>query len=192
MAGLHVAFGKQLTDDVLAVYWDNLKQYDDAQFAVASKVLLDTFVPSAACPFPVIAHFKIAIGDDLETRAQTALSAVFNAIREHGAYDSVDFGDGALHAVILRYGGWPALCQYEKDDAKWWDVNEGRFIAAYKAAVKYGENAEYPTGLIEQANRMSGHVRFIPGPVLCGQAKRRQIEHEHQSALVPQVPGGVV
>lgn len=49
-------------------------------------------------------------------RALLAWGEVYQAMRDVGAYTSVDFGNPAIHAAVVDVGGWPALCRTGTDE----------------------------------------------------------------------------
>lgn len=69
----------------------------------------------------------------------------------------------ALHSVIERIGGWPALCTWSDKD---WNINEGRLIESYEAALLFKEfGSKYLLGLSEMENNKNG-FKNIDKPVL--------------------------
>lgn len=50
---------------------------------------------------------------NLEARATPAWVKVRMAIREHGAYASIQFDDPVIHSCVEAMGGWPFLCDTE-------------------------------------------------------------------------------
>lgn len=162
MAGLQAYFGKILTDEVLEMYWDSIKNLDEIDFVRAVANLKNNFITTSACPFPLIAHFLESCGRAPDQQAQNVITKLRNAIREHGKYNTINFGNGALHTVIVRYGGWPAICTWSDKD---WQLNERNFIAAYKAAMAYGDTSGPVIGITEAENKLTGYDKYTPPPV---------------------------
>jgi hypothetical protein len=146
---LQAQFGKADDDRVKGLYMA-LKNLTDEQMRDATKRILKGFAPTSACPFPVPSHFITASGSGPKTKAQNLMAMLSAAVHKVGAYRSVDFGSPTLHAVIKRFGGWPAICRWGQDE---WNINEGRFLAALENAVDYDENGgDHLAGIYELQN----------------------------------------
>lgn len=136
MISLQKYFGKAVEDSIIALYWENLQRYTDEVFAHALIKIFHNFHPSATVPFPLISDFMEAIGDTAENRAQLAVAAVKNAAEKIGSYNSVDFGDPALHATINRFGGWPEIANWANHGK--WEFQEKNFMKAYISVYESG------------------------------------------------------
>lgn len=116
--------------------------------------------------FPTIAavrRFAGPKGLSDEQRASVAWDAVTAAIRDHGAYRSVDFSDRIINAVVRAYGGWERLCGEDLDQRTW---NRKRFIEAYVTVSRTGiGNASPLPGIAEREN---GCAREKPLLIDCG------------------------
>ena len=160
MAYLERMYGKKLDEIVIRGYWNRFNNWTDEKWKTVAARIMDTFKPSAQVPFPVMAHFIEAAGDDTKTRARTVIGWVIQAITQIGAYQSVDFGDRHLHSVILRYGGWPTICAWSNDD---WRMKETAFVVAYEAAVNSGDvGPDHLVGLVEHDNMQGAYTAFLP------------------------------
>lgn len=135
MLYLQEMYGRMVTDIVLKQYWERLKNMSDEEWKKAVENLIDTFVPTATVPFPLVPHILQACGADRNTRGVIAVAKVKQAIARYGKYESVDLGDNTLHGVIVAFGGWPAICEWTQKD---WDINHQRFIDMYESAVTTG------------------------------------------------------
>lgn len=99
-------------------------------------------------------------------RALVAWSKAYDAIRMVGAWQSVAFDDGVIHAVIEDLGGWPTFCASKIDDLPF--VSR-RFCEAYRAYARRPALA-YPrwlSGLAESENSLHGQP--IAAPLLVGE-----------------------
>ena len=97
-------------------------------------------------------------------RSLTAWGKVYEAMQRVGAYRSVAFDDGAIHAAIEDIGGWCAICRL---DTKELPHLQRRFTESYRVHSKQlGSFAAYLPGEHEIANRVSGHK--TQAPVLIG------------------------
>lgn len=160
MAILQAAFSHEMSEEAMDVYWMVFGKVDAAQLKSAVERLVVSFTPTAACPFPVPAQIREALGDSGPRVAQRMMTMLHAAIREHGYYDSVSFGDLALHAVIARFGGWMAVSNWKDDD---WKIQEGRFLDAYKVALECGDSGpKYLAGFFECDNTGRGYAKSIP------------------------------
>ena len=112
---LQKIYGK-LDHDLYKIYWDQLKQTEDRTFELAVKKIIDSYEFNF---FPKIAVFKKNIGEDYKTRAHNAVLRVKYATTHVGQYESIDFQDRQLHAVIQQYGGWPDICMWHDDEWKY-------------------------------------------------------------------------
>lgn len=104
-----------------------------------------------------------------EMRAITAWNAVRLAIRQHGAYASVNFDDPAINATIRTLGGWPALCAKDSDELDKWTVKE--FGKTYAAFVGHGVGAEVGkalAGVHEHTNFGRGYAVEPPKQIATG------------------------
>lgn len=176
IAVLEAYYGYKLQKNIglMQMYWSALKRLSDKDIEIAFKNIRDTFRPTSQVPFPLIPHFLEAIGDTGQHRAQKALSALKEAIANYGAYQTVDFGDKVLHAVIDRFGGWVEICQWQKHD---WDINEGRFLKAYETANLNPDNGpEKLIGIFEHENRLAGYDGFIPAAIKIQGLDRPELE----------------
>jgi len=112
-------------------YWDLLNHLSDEDFSNAVKNIVKEFIPTATVPFPLVAHFLKYCGSGGKEQASHAISLLRATRQRIGAYNSVSFGDPALHFVIQSFGGWPVMCRMSDKE---WDINEGRMVEAYKSA----------------------------------------------------------
>jgi len=140
--------GKDLLPDRQKIYFEALKFLTDSQFNNAVQKIVESFIPTTQAPFPLIAHFLQYSGIAGTNRAQMVVLAVKKAAETVGAYNTVDFGDGALHAVINRFGGWPIVARWFDE----WKFNEKNFILAYEAAYAACENDPPCKGIYEINN----------------------------------------
>ena len=136
MIYLQKLFAKELSDEVVAIYWERLKTFPDIDFEMAMKDIVDTFIPTSTVPFPMIAHFIQSTGLSNEGRAHAAVVMVKRYAESCGSYKSVNFGDRALHSTINRFGGWTIIARWGEE----WQYQEKNFMEAYKSALEYDPN----------------------------------------------------
>lgn len=139
-----------------------LKGMNNETFQAACKNLIKTFIPTAANPFPVPAHFLNAIGEDVETQAEHLMTRMFWGIQKFGSYRSVNFNNRALHSVIERWGGWPKICHMTEEE---WRISEGRFKSALISALRYGEDGPKTCpGIADIHNNSVGAIECVRSP----------------------------
>lgn len=178
--GLQVLFGHMLSDSVVGMYMDALKDLSDEQIERAVRYQIANFEPTSAKPFPVPADFFKAIGNSEPDMAQEAIRRLRKATQDHGAYKSVSFGDPALHATIERFGGWCAVCRWSDDD---WKINTKSFIAGYQSAVRnHTKGPKYLAGITEIENT-GLYESFIPDVVCIGNDDLKRLENKSVSKL---------
>lgn len=102
-------------------------------------------------------------------RALIAWGKTLEAMQRVGAYQSVVFDDGAIHAVIDDMGGWPAVCRSEIDDLP---HVQRRFCEAYRTYSRRPDLAYPPrlVGVSEAENAIAG--RPVGKPMLIGNSAR--------------------
>lgn len=156
-------FETNLADSKLEVYWIALQGLSEKEFSNACSGILQHYKYNK---FPLPAVFFEYAGQSPDDLANMAVSRLKKAILSVGQYESVSFGDLALHSVIMRFGGWGPICAWGYDD---WKINEGRFIAAYKSAVICKDKGpEYLPGIHELQNRGKAFDEWIKKPKLIG------------------------
>ena len=156
--------GKNGKSNVYSMYWQMLKHLSDEQFKLAVTNLLKDWHSTSRVPFPLVADFLSHCGESSDIRAQRAVSMVREASSRVGSYRSIDFQDRALHAIIERFGGWIVISHWTQKE---WNINEKRFVEAYKAAVSFNETGpKYLPGKTEKENAFSGHDHFIKPPTM--------------------------
>lgn len=80
------------------------------------------------------------IKEDPSTKAWLLID---NAMRKHGPYVSIDFGDKKIHKAIESLGGWEYLGTLSEDDWKW---KRKEFDSIYEALSN--DNQFYPDHVI--------------------------------------------
>ncbi len=118
-------------------------------------------------------------------RAVHAWQAVKKAIREHGAYASVDFEDRAVNAALRSLGGWLRICSSESEELdKWTRKDFEKLYAAFATSGVTEDSSRYLPGTHEGENTGKGLsatkvVRIATqqpqAPLLNGHNKRREL-----------------
>lgn len=102
-------------------------------------------------------------------RSLVAWGKVLDAMQRVGAYASVVFDEGVIHAVVEDLGGWPAICRGELKDLP---HVERRFCESYRAYAARGDVA-FPA-MLPGAHQSDNALKGTPSapPVLIGDPKR--------------------
>ena len=112
LAELH---DKKLSDPLLTLYWEALKDISFEDFKKAANVLA-----RAGKFFPKPVDFREYLSVDMTTQAALAYKKVDDAFYKAGIYATVIFDDPIIHAVIDNLGGWVKFCNQSDDELKWW------------------------------------------------------------------------
>jgi hypothetical protein len=142
-------FGMKIDDQIYRTYWELLKSFSDDEYKTIHEKIISSFVPTNQVPFPLPYHFLSASGRDGESRSKLAILAVIKASSMQSIYNSISFGDAALHETIERFGGWPAVACWSDED---WQFKEKNFIATYEAAQICNQGISKCRGIVEFEN----------------------------------------
>lgn len=161
-------YGKKLSQNVVALYWQALQDYDLAAVKDAlGRHLRNTdtgqFMPKVA---DII---RMMQGSSMDS-ALSAWSKVDRALRQVGPYESVVFDDPIIHRVLHDMGGWLSLGTKTEDE---WPFVAKEFENRYRGFKSRNERVEYPsklTGIFEANNSSEGHK--IAAPILIGDATK--------------------
>jgi len=147
LAGIADYYGKELSNGVIALYWQGLQAYDIE--AVEKALWEHTQNPDAGQFMPKIADITRTMQGRTQDQAAIAWAKVDAAVRRIGSYADVVFDDPLIHRVIVEMGGWIWLgTQVEHE----WPFIAKRFEAMYRGYRVRGELPEYPPALIGLAN----------------------------------------
>jgi hypothetical protein len=164
LAGVHNFYGKELSEFSGQVWWEASKDYEYGQVSKAlSSHLRDpdkgAFMPK---PSDLVRQLQGTYAD----RSLVAWGKVMEAMQRAGAYASVAFDDGAIHAAIEDLGGWVLLCRTTNDELSY---TQKRFCDSYRIYSKRPD-ATYPSrllGIAEASNAIRGY-QTPGGPALIG------------------------
>lgn len=171
---LLVSRGLPVDDDVILLWCMAMRDLSqsEVQDAILGFVQNSTEFPTPAA----VRKFAGPRGLADSERAKLAWGQVRTAIRQHGGYQSVDFEDRIVNAVIREMGGWNQLCESSVDEMVW---REKDFIRLYEAVAKSGVgDASALPGLCEASNVKAG----LPMPEPC-RVGARLPEHVAAGAL---------
>ncbi len=149
LAGMAEIYDVELTQMKINLYFEALKDLSVEQFIQACNYHTQT-----ARFFPKPSEIREAIAGDKQTKAIGAFTQLIQAVREYGAYKSVEFEDRLIMACVQRLGGWIKLCDSTTDEWKWIEKD---FYKLYQAME--GRETEGPAklvGITEQGNANKG------------------------------------
>jgi hypothetical protein len=121
-------FGETLSKTRAEAYFQALVDLDigTVQRAFRRAVRVCKFFPK---PADLREQAEGSTGD----RALLAWTRLLKAVERVGTYQSVDFGDPVLHAVIMQIGGWGELWRLERMTAKELSFERAHFVRLYEA-----------------------------------------------------------
>ena len=168
--GVHSFYSQDVSEFAAQVWWNAMQGYSIDQVRRAfDKHAAD---PKSGQFMPKPADLIRVLDGTQDDRAALAWSKVLSAIQRVGAYATVVFDEGAIHAAIEDLGGWPKACATKFEELPF---VEKRFCAAYRAHLKAG--SAYPgklPGIADQSNVAGGFG--TQEPVLIGNPEQaRQV-----------------
>ena len=118
---------QDVSEFALNVWWAGCQRFD---FDQVSRALSEHATDPDKGQFaPKVADIVRILGGTKTDRSLREWGRVHEAMSSVGAYQDVDFGDGATHAAIRDMGGWPKVCRTEIDQLSYL---QHRFCELYK------------------------------------------------------------
>jgi hypothetical protein len=118
---------QDVSEFALAVWWSGCQRFDLEQ---VSRALGEHATDPDKGQFaPKVADIVRILGGTKTDRSLREWGRVYEAMSRVGAYQDVDFGDGATHSAIRDMGGWPKMCRTEVDQLSYL---QHRFCELYK------------------------------------------------------------
>jgi len=170
LGGVYDFYGRDLSTFAGTVWWQSCERFDLEQVTKAfSAHLMDAehgrFLPKPADLVRVLQGTRT-------DRSLMAWAKVLDAIQHVGAYTSVCFDDGLIHAAIEDMGGWITLCRSTNDELPFL---QKRFCDTFKAYTTRGDDVAYPAVLKGVAALENGTRGYrVEKPTLIGDATRAQ------------------
>jgi len=163
---------KKPSEALQMIYIKVLQGFEYKQLEAA----FDSIVKTAKF-FPKPVEIINLITGGQEDRSLTAWYKVSTAIKKHGHYSTIDFGDPLIVRAITLLGGWSQICGTNSDDMVW---VQKEFERVYKnlIASKYSGKETLTIGHIEASNRMNGFEDAIPEPIKIEDKKNNLIEEK--------------
>lgn len=177
LASMAELFGRDLSETIIATYWrlgQNLSIEDFEKAATKAMDNLQYF------PLPVEIR-RLAGVMPTADKAIRAWTEVAKAVKNHGAYKSVDFEDKAINATIRAMGGWERFCQLPEAEFHVWAKKDfERIYASYSDSGTTDEAGEYLLGTHEKNNTGAdwGDRLLTTGPVEVGKAPLEKVERK--------------
>jgi len=171
LSALAEYYGKELSDGVIALYWQGLSQYpiDDIEAAIGRHLQN----PDTGQWMPKIADIVRMIDGTTQSAAAMAWAKVMRAVGSVGMYQSLAFDDALIHLVIDDLGGWHGICQISEAELPFL---QKRFETNYRAYRMRGADVpphpRYLVGISETLNSANGY-RSDP-PQLVGDLAKAQ------------------
>lgn len=159
LAGVHDFYGKDMSEFAGRVW---LQACDGFELEQATKALSAHLMdPERGQFMPKPADLVRALHGTQTDRALLAWGKVLDAAQRVGAYTSVCFDDGLIHAVVEDLGGWIKVCRAGTDELP---HVQRRFCDSYRAYARRGDVAfpSHLAGESELANGMAGHAARPP------------------------------
>lgn len=162
-------YGRTISEGAMSLWWAALERFDIEQVERAFRATVED--PDGGQFMPKPADLIRRIVGTQADRSLVAWGKVLDAMHRVGAYESVVFDDGAIHAAISDMGGWPAVCRSKTDDLPFVQRRFTDLHRAYSLRPDHPYPARLP-GDHEAANAMRGHGTAPPS--LIGDARRAQ------------------
>lgn len=168
--GISDYYGKQISKNVMRLYWEGLKQYDLQ--AVEKAFWTHTQNPDSGQFMPKIADVAKYLKGRTTDQASQAWSKVDKAVRIVGTYQDVVFDDPIIHRVIEDMGGWISFGNKREDE---WPFVQNHFENRYRGFVMREEIPEHQARLIGIANAQNAQNGFpLNPPMLIGNPSKAQ------------------
>jgi hypothetical protein len=192
LQGVHDFYSRELSVFAGRVWWDACATFDLEQVTKAlSAHLMD---PERGMFMPKPADLVRELQGTRTDRSLIAWGKVLDAIQRVGAYQSVVFDDGVIHAVIEDLGGWVKVCRGNVDDLSYL---QKRFCDSYKAYAARPD-VPYPAKLLGDCEQQNAHLSpaqlrgYNPPPMLVGDPVKAQQVLTHGGAAKTAITVGQV
>lgn len=160
-------YGKQPSDGALKLIFEALQRFDIEQVKQGLTAHINDpkhgdFAPK---PADIVRHIE----GDGDIRALSAWSAVEQAIRSVGPYESVVFDDHRTMAAIEDMGGWIKLCEVTEKELPF---KGNEFVKRFMGYLSRPPE-QFPAKLLgmTEATNSGEHQEFVQEPRLIGKPK---------------------
>lgn len=179
LAALAEYYGKPISPSTIEVYWSGLERFDLSDVRRAFN--LHVANADTGQFMPKIADVVKFIEGNKDTAAIEAWNKVAKAIRDVGTYQSVEFNDKIIHAVISDMGGWPQIGLITEDELPF-KIKE--FERRYQAYLLRGLD-HYPRQLVGIFAKENAKIGYTPADLVkigFNAPERKAIAHPKKQA----------
>jgi hypothetical protein len=166
ITALAETYERDLSKELIKLYWNVLNKYTDEQFEIGvTRLLNDRTLQKFPKPAEIIRYIEGRSDTDhltLEEQAEIAWQQVTKAMSDYGAWQSVVFEDRTIMGIIENsLGGWRDLCMLEIDKLVW---KQKEFVKQYCIDKKAGRDrgVDRLIGHLELGNSENGQVVKAP------------------------------
>lgn len=171
-------YGKDLSESLLTIYWENLGVYDYQ--AVADAMRRHMKNPDNGRFMPKVSDVVALLDGSTLDRANNAWSKVEKAIKSHGPYRTVAFDDPIIHRVIHDMGGWPHFGEISADDMQF---TANHFINRYRGFANIA--FEHPRLLYGLEDIQNQSMNLPAGKKVALIGKKEDIDRVVQTGEIP-------
>jgi hypothetical protein len=160
-------YGRTVSEGAMSLWWQVLERFDIDAVERAFREAVES--PDAGQFMPKPADLVRRLEGTTADRSLVAWGKVLDAMQRVGAYTTVVFDDGAIHAAISDMGGWPAICRGNVDELQF---TQKRFTDLHRV-YSLRPDLAYPAQLVgehDMRNSLAGHG--TAAPALIGDAER--------------------
>lgn len=170
-------FDVNVSKHKMDIYFEILKSYTDEQIEKAFEIIVRT------CKFfPKPAEIIELIEGKENEKLLLMWEKIKNAIRDHGAYESIAFEDRIINQIIESLGGWVFLCSTPNEEMKWRQKEFERLYYVFRNQnVK--EMPVYVMGITEQCNRQIGVENEFTG-IMEGSLESLKVEEYIKKPII--------
>jgi hypothetical protein len=172
LAAVSAVYARDLSPDVVAIYWAALAEFDLA----AVRQAMDRHVknPDSGQFMPKPADLIRMLKGGTQDSAMVAWSVVEWAIRHVGGYEDVVFDDALTMKCIELVGGWIKVCATTEDELPF---KAKEFQAFYRGFAMRREVPTPPERLIGRANAHNA-AQGLPmnAPLMIGRTMRGEVK----------------
>ncbi len=160
-------YGQTVSPFALGVWWQACQGVDLAQVrrALTAHAMDPDRGQWAPKPADIVRQLKGTQAD----RSLIAWGKVMDAVKRVGAYRSVVFDDGAIHAAIEDMGGWPNVCRTKEDELPFL---QRRFTDLHRA-YSMRPDVSFPGRLMGEHEAQNRQLGFkVQAPLLVGDPEK--------------------
>lgn len=183
MLGVSEYYGTKMSDAVISIYWDALKDFD---IQAIDKALSAHLKSDTGQFMPKVADVVKLIDGSSSDMAVVAWTEVQKAIGRVGAYASVVFDDPIIQAVIRDMGSWSGMCHKSVDEMPFVAKEFQQRYRHYRTTGKETHHPKVLIGLAEAENQLQGFKSEPPVPI-GDKDKARQV---YLTGKTPQITDG--